>query len=147
MPRRPYILHPTDFSPASRGAFRQAVELARSLAGELLILHVLPAIVIAETYVTPEIYSDLDRVARITAQKHLDRLVARARQAGVRASSRLADGPPVHERIAQIARATRATVIVVGTHGRSGIPRLVLGSVAARVLMTAPCPVLTVRAR
>jgi nucleotide-binding universal stress UspA family protein len=53
----------------------------------------------------------------------------------------------VHERIAQIARATRATVIVIGTHGRSGITRLVLGSVAARVLMTAPCPVLTVRAR
>jgi nucleotide-binding universal stress UspA family protein len=123
------------------------VELARSLAGELLILHVLPPIVIAETYVTPEIYTDLDRAARITAQKHLDRLVARARQAGVRASSRLADGPPVHERIAQIARATRATVIVMGTHGRSGITRLVLGSVAARVLMTAPCPVLTVRPR
>jgi nucleotide-binding universal stress UspA family protein len=94
MPRRPCILHPTDFSPASRGAFRQAVGLTRSRAGELLILHVLPPIVIAETYVTPEIYSDLDRAARITAQKHLDRLVARARRAGVRASSRLADGPP-----------------------------------------------------
>jgi universal stress protein A len=52
-----------------------------------------------------------------------------------------------HEQIARIARARRCDLIVMGTHGRTGVARFFLGSVAARVAATAPCPVLTVRGR
>jgi nucleotide-binding universal stress UspA family protein len=70
--------------------------------------------------------------------------VARARTDGVRAESLLLQGLPA-EQIVRAARSKRADLVVLGTHGRSGLPRLVLGSVAERVIGLARCPVLTVR--
>jgi nucleotide-binding universal stress UspA family protein len=145
------ILHPTDYSPAARPAFRKAVELARALRAQLVVVHVLSPVVVpvlsGELYIPPDTYDDLQRTARAVALRHLDRLVARAKQAGVRASRRLVEGAPVAERIVRTARALRADVIVMGTHGRTGVTRVVLGSVASRVVATAACPVLTVRVR
>ena len=80
------------------------------------------------------------------AQRRLGRLVAQARKNGVRAKGLLLAGIP-HDRIVRAARSTRADLIVLGTHGRTGLGRLFLGSVAARVVTLAPCPVLTVRAK
>ena len=80
------------------------------------------------------------------AKKQLGTLVARARRAGVRAASLVVVGSP-YEVIARAARSKRADVLVLGTHGRAGLARFFLGSVAARVLATAPSPVLTVRGR
>lgn len=99
----------------------------------------------AETCITPAVYDDLQRAARAVAQRHLNRLVAQAKHAEVRASSRLVEGSPVHDRIVRTAKAIRADVIVMGTHGRTGVTRGVPGSVASRVIATAACPVLTVR--
>jgi nucleotide-binding universal stress UspA family protein len=145
------IVHPTDYSPASRPAFRKAVELAKAMRRELVLVHVLSPVVVpiisGEMYIPPEIYDDLQRTARTVARRHLDRLVTRARRAGARATSRLVEGAPVAERIIRLARALRADLIVMGTHGRSGVTRLVLGSVASRVVASATCPVLTVRGR
>ena len=64
----------------------------------------------------------------------------------VRAKGLLMAGRP-HERIAQAARRKRADLVVIGTHGRTGLARFVLGSVASRVLAIAPCPLLTVRGK
>lgn len=151
MTRRPRIVHPTDFSPASRPAFRKAVELAKTLRGELVLVHALSPVIFpamgGEVYVAPAIYDDLARSAREVAQRHLDRLVDQAKRAGARATGRLIEGLPIHDRIARTAKAARASMIVMGTHGRTGVSRVVLGSVAARLIATAPCPVLTVRAR
>lgn len=143
------ILHPTDYSPAARPAFRQAVELAKVLRGQLVLVHVLSPVVIPvmEMPVPPAIYDDLQRTARAVALRHLDRLAGRAKKAGVRVSRRLIEGAPVAERIVRTARALRADLIVMGTHGRTGVTRVVLGSVASRVVATASCPVLTVRGR
>ena len=58
----------------------------------------------------------------------------------------LVEGVP-HEQIVRLARSKRADVVVMGTHGRSGLAKLFLGSVAGRVVAAAPCPVLTVRGR
>ena len=80
------------------------------------------------------------------AQRRLGRLVTQARKNGVRAKGLLLAGIP-HDRIVRAARSTRADLIVLGTHGRTGLGRLFLGSVAARVVTLAPCPVLTVRAK
>jgi universal stress protein A len=140
------ILHPTDFSPASRPAFNKALELARERDAELIIAHVLGSVapVIGEGYVSPQTYEQIQTSVRASGQKQLDALVGRAAKAKVRARGMLLDGVP-YSQIVRAAKSQRADVIVMGTHGRSGIARLFLGSVAERVVATAPCPVLTVR--
>jgi nucleotide-binding universal stress UspA family protein len=142
------VLHPTDFSPASSAAFKRAVDVAKVNRAELLLVHVLPSVVpvMTDGYVSPKVYEDLEAATRADGQKHLDTLVRRARQAGARAKSLLLEGVP-HERIAQAARGKKADMVVMGTHGRTGFAKLVLGSVASRVLAISPCPVLTVRGR
>jgi len=142
------ILHPSDFSRASRAAFARAVELARANRAELLIGHVLAPVVpiSSEGYVPPRVYAEIEASTRAYGQKNLDALVARARKAGVRAAALLLEGVP-HERIARAAKARRADLIVMGTHGRTGLARFFVGSVAERVVATAPCPVMTVRGK
>jgi nucleotide-binding universal stress UspA family protein len=142
------VLHPTDFSSASGTAFRRAVAEARARKAPLLILHVLAPVVpiVGEGYISPAAYEQMSTAARAWAQKRLDRAVAKAKTARVRARGMLRDGV-AHEQIARVAKAQHAKLIVMGTHGRTGVARFFLGSVAARVAATAPCPVLTVRGR
>lgn len=141
------IVHPSDFSPASRPAFRKAIELAKIHRAQLLVVHVLSMLpVIPDGYVAPTVWDDLEQGQRATAQRQLRALVTKAKAAGARASGALMDLGVTHEQIVRFARAKRADLIVMGTHGRSGLTRALLGSVASRVLSTARCPVLTVRA-
>ena len=145
--KRP-ILHPTDFSPASRPAFAQALALARKEGTELLLVHVLSTVMpmAGEGYVSPKVYDDLQRSMRAHAQKQLDGLLAKAKAARVRARGVLYEGVAA-DAITRAARAKHAKQIVMGTHGRTGLTRLFMGSVAERVVGTAPCPVLTVRGK
>ena len=140
------VLHATDFSAASWRAFKRAVDIAKVSGAELLLVHVLPSVfpVVADGYVSPKVYEDLEAATRADGQKRLDRLARRARASGARVKNLLLEGVP-HERIAQAARARKADMVVIGTHGRTGFAKLVLGSVASRVLAISPCPVLTVR--
>ena len=142
------ILHPTDFSRASRAAFAKAVDLAKMNKAELLVVHVLAPTVpmVGDGYVSPQVYEDLALSARNYGKKNLDALVAKAKKAGVRAKSVLLEGVP-HEQIARMARRQRADLVVMGTHGRTGLAKLFLGSVAGRVIAIAPCPVMTVRGK
>lgn len=142
------ILHATDFSRASRRAFEEAVAMARRGHGQLLLVHVLmpPSPFVAEDVIAHPTYEDLQRRARAAATRRLHALLERARGAGVRAEAILLDGLPF-EQITRFARRRRADMIVIGTHGRTGVGRFVMGSVAARVLRVAPCPVLTARGR
>jgi nucleotide-binding universal stress UspA family protein len=142
------ILHPTDFSGASAPALKLALDLARADRAELLIAHVINPIVpvAGEGYLSPRMYEDLARSQRAHAARQLDRLVARARKARARARPLLLEGSP-HERITRAAKARRADLIVMGTHGRGAVARLFLGSVAERVVGSAPCPVLTIKGR
>lgn len=140
------LMHPTDFSPASAAAFRQALAMARANRAELLLVHALAPIapIVAEGYISPKTWDTLERSARAAAQHHLARLLGRAKRAGVRARGLVLDGEAARE-IVRAARAKRTDVIVMGTHGRTGLAKLFLGSVAERVVGTAPCPVMTVR--
>jgi len=142
------VLHPTDFSTASSAALRKAIEMTKADRGTLLLLHVLSPIVpvAGEGYIPPKVYEELVASGRAWAQKQLNRRVAQARAAGVRATGFLLEGV-VDDRIVKFARSKRADLLVMGTHGRSGIKRLLLGSVAGRVVAAATCPVLTVRGR
>ena len=142
------ILHPTDFSAPSNAAFKKAIEMAKASRTELLIVHVINPIVpvAGEGYVSPRMYEDLAASTRAWARKQLDTLLARARKSGVRGKGVLVEGA-AHEQIVRIAKARRADLVVMGTHGRSGFAKLFLGSVAGRVVAAAPCPVLTVKGR
>jgi len=144
------ILLATDFSSASRPALARAIALARQNRAALRVVHALPPLALAVgadfAFVPTGTYEAIDRRARQHAQKQLKALVGRARKAGVRATTLLLDGAP-HEQVARAARRTRADLLVIGTHGRTGVSKILLGSVAERLVRLAPCPVLTVRGR
>jgi nucleotide-binding universal stress UspA family protein len=140
------ILHPSDFSRASSAAFAKAVEMAAANRAELLVVHVLRLVMpmAGEGYVSPAMYQQIETTARTQAQKQLDALVAKAAKARVRARSLLVKGL-ADVQITRLARSRHADLVVIGTHGRTGLAKFFLGSVASRVVSTAHCPVLTVR--
>jgi nucleotide-binding universal stress UspA family protein len=142
-----HILHASDFSPASRRAFDTALRLAKVDGATLILVHVLePAVPWVEVdYASPRAYK-LIASARNAAAKRLDALVRKAKAAGVRSVGRLVDGNP-RDVILSAAKRLHADLVVVGTHGRTGLDKLLVGSVAERVVAMAPCPVLTVRRR
>ena len=142
------ILHPSDFSTASNAALKKAIDLAKASRGQLLIVHVVSPIVpmAGEGYISPKVYDEIAASNRTWAQKQLAKLLAQAKKAGARASGALLEGI-AHEQIIRFARSKRVDVVVMGTHGRSGLAKLFLGSVAGRVVSGATSPVLTVRGR
>jgi nucleotide-binding universal stress UspA family protein len=134
------VLHPTDFSERSHFAFWVACTVARDHGAKLVVLHVVePAVAMAgEALLLPP-----DEPALEPFRAELEQY--RPRHAKVAVEHRLVQGQPVDE-ILRAAEESRCEVIVMGTHGRTGLARFVLGSVAERVLREAPCPVLTVKA-
>jgi nucleotide-binding universal stress UspA family protein len=97
-------------------------------------------------YVSPQVYAEIEASSNAYARKELDALAAKAKKIGVRTSVLVSEGAPA-ERIAHLARSKRADLVVLGTHGRTGLARMFLGSVASRVISIATCPVLTVRGK
>jgi nucleotide-binding universal stress UspA family protein len=144
------VIHPTDFSNASRAAFARSLAEARENGSQLVLVHVLspvtPMAATGEGYWGPSVYEQISKSARAWAQKQMDRLLAKAKAARVRARGLLLEGV-AHEQIVRTAKRQQAGMIIMGTHGRTGVARFFLGSVAARVTAMAPCPVLTVRGR
>jgi nucleotide-binding universal stress UspA family protein len=142
------ITYASDFSPASLAAFPQALRLAKATGGDLTILHVLPspaAMFVAGGYVTQETWDLIEGDLRARASEEMDRLVKRALEGGVRATPMFIDGGIAAEEIVRAAEQAKTDILVLGTHGRTGVMKMLLGSVAARVVATATCPVLTVR--
>jgi nucleotide-binding universal stress UspA family protein len=136
----------TDLSPASQPAFRAAVAWTQRLHGALDVIHVF---VPPSPFGVPggagmPTWEQLETRARSSARKRLAALVAAAARAGVRVRAHLADGAPERE-VARLARRRHADLVVIGTHGRTGVSRAFMGSVAERILRSAACPVLTVR--
>jgi nucleotide-binding universal stress UspA family protein len=101
---------------------------------------------VASTGPRPASYLELLAMARREAQRRLAATLARARAAGARARAKLVEGGAA-ERILSVGRRWRPDVIVIGTHGRSGVRHWLMGSVAERVVRRASRPVLTVRGR
>ena len=141
------VLYATDFSKASRPAFTTALGLAKGNHASLLVVHALTFVPpsLGSEYLPPRVIDQLEASAWAGARVELKKLVGFARRAGVRSSGVIVMGSP-YEQITRAARSRRADVIVIGTHGRTGLTKALLGSVAMRVLATARCPVLTVRA-
>jgi nucleotide-binding universal stress UspA family protein len=141
-------VHATDFSPSSRRAGELARELAGALKAELVLCHVYGSVVpvVAGSPgagVPPELIQELWKTEHATADRRLTALARSIRRGGVRVSTRLVSGSPA-QAVVDLARRTRADLLVLGTHGRTGVTRFLLGSVAERVVRTVRCPVLTV---
>ena len=135
------ILHPTDFSQNAANAFQFACMLARDYAARLLILHVAqqPIDVLGETQGLPPFPEEYGHAE---LEERLRRL--ESPYAWVRIERRLLQGDPARE-ILHIAQDLPCDLIVMGTHGRTGLSRLLMGSVAEQVLRRARCPVITVK--
>jgi len=133
------ILHPTDFSPRSEAAFQLACSLARANGARLLVLHVKPTeVAYGEGYALPPEPVE----TRTVLLGQLCRL--RSPDPSIPVEHRLVDGDPVTE-ILRTAKENKCDLIVMGTHGRTGVSRLLMGSVAEQIVRKAPCPVLTVK--
>jgi len=142
------ILFASDFSKASTKAFATAIALAKATHADMTILHVLVPFtpLVPEQYIGGTTLDQLNADARRWAQEQVAKLTARAKKGGVRASGLATTGDPA-EQIVRTARTKRAELIVLGTHGRTGLNRFFVGSVAQRVIASAQCPVVTVRGR
>ena len=140
------IIVATDLSPASEPALKEAIGLANENGAELLIAHAYqpPSVVEAQS-ISAGVYEEWDQSIRAGVKVRLQELVESAAKEGVQAKSLILTGAP-YEAIAEAAKVNDADLLVLGTHGRKGVSRSFLGSVAARVISTAPCPVMTVRA-
>jgi len=140
------VLHPSDFTSFSRAALRKAIEMAKANRAELLLVHVVSPVVPVpgDAYISPKMYDDLAVSARASAQKQLDKLSAQVKKARVKSRAFVLEGAPADE-IVRFVRGRRVDLIVMGTHGRAGLAKLFVGSVADRVVAAASCPVLTVR--
>lgn len=135
------ILHPTDFSERANYAYKLACSLARDHGARVVVLHVAtPPPVVAYGEMVTEMHPD-DYSERL--REEVDKYVKNSKDLQVEV--RLAEGDPARETV-RAAKEVGCDVIVMGSQGRSGLERFLLGSVAEQVMRKAPCPVLTVKA-
>jgi len=142
-PTTKQILVPIDFSDGSSRAVTQAVELASALGASIELFHSyqLPVFALPDSSValSPTYVADLTDRAQKELNRHRDKLVSE----GLSVTTKLLEGNPA-DAIVERANSINALMIVIGTHGRSGFRRFLLGSVTERVVRTATVPVLTV---
>jgi nucleotide-binding universal stress UspA family protein len=140
------ILHPTDFSEPSRYALELACSLARDQAARVILLHVLPlpaSVTGRDAPAVKELHTQEDLKAY---REEMAGLLAKAREKApcAQVETLLKEGP-VAEVITRTAAEGPCDLIVMGTHGRSRMHEVLMGSVAAAVTRNAPCPVVTVK--
>lgn len=140
------ILCPVDFSESSMHALDYAAAFARAHNAELLLLHVTQPLVygIVEDPGGLNLYQGLEESMQQAAQSKLEEVEKNSREAGLEVKTMLILGTPFLE-IIGVAKEKTVDLIVLGTHGRSGLSHVLMGSVAERVVRKAPCPVLTVK--
>ncbi len=146
-----HILVPVDGSEPSQLALAEAIKLAKSSGATLNLMHVVDEFVIGPatdaSYMSTAYYADVIAALRESGRQILDRAEAAVKQAGVELKSTFVEtfGRRVAELVVERATQWPADLIVMGTHGRRGIRRLVMGSDAEWVLRSTPVPVLMVR--
>ncbi len=141
------VLVATDFSEPSDVALAYGRELARSFGAKLVVLHIVENIMTRAF--GPDGYAitnpDLQRDLEASADKQVNALLSEEDRQAIRADAVIISSNTPAFAIADYAGTTGIDLIVIGTHGRGAVAHLLMGSVAERVVRTAPCPVLTVR--
>lgn len=140
------IVAAVDFSELSDRALDAAIELARRFSAELHLVHAFDVRVPLVTPYEVAIPTTFIEEARRAAERKLEAQAKRAQEAGVRAQSHLTEVPAASS-IRDVAEELGADLVVMGTHGHTGLKHVLLGSVAERTLRHAPCSVLTVKQR
>ncbi len=140
------ILVPVDGSETSYAAVAQAAELAKAFGGKITVVQVLALDpYIAAEYISATQTNDLIERARTSVLKTLEEAAAKFSDLGIPVEAKLLEGQVVHREIIREAETSKADLIVIGSHGRTGLKRLFIGSVAQSVLGEAHIPVLVVR--
>jgi nucleotide-binding universal stress UspA family protein len=143
------FLVPYDFSAHSHAALAAALELAKRLDAEVHVLHVVLTPSYPYAYgVHPAAAAHLpiDTVElREAALRSLDQMIAKLGPSSPQPKPRVVEGTAIADTIQAVAEQLGADLIVMGTHGRTGLAHVFLGSVAERTLRKAPCPVMTVQ--
>jgi nucleotide-binding universal stress UspA family protein len=141
-----HILVPTDFSEYADYALDYAIELAKKLQAHLTFLHVI--------HLTPLVMGDIGISGLVPyleeietdAQQRMQTLLNRVHQEGLQGETAIVQGVPF-QAIVDTAENQNIDLIVMGTHGRTGLTHVLMGSVAERVVRMAPCPVLVTRGK
>jgi nucleotide-binding universal stress UspA family protein len=139
-----HILVPTDFSEDADYALDYAIELAKVLQAHLTVLHVFHLSPLALGEAPPAVLADTLAAMEANAQHQTQMALARVQEAGLQGDSAIVEGIPFQV-IINTAESMDVDLIVMGTHGRTGLTHALMGSVAEKVVRLAPCPVLVTR--
>jgi nucleotide-binding universal stress UspA family protein len=146
MSRFARILCPIDFSKPSEVALQHAEEIARTFGSELVVAHVVEPMIYPVAYGMPPVAPiDYEDAAKSSANTALAPIVARLSKAGLKASA-LVDSGAASMRICELVKDKHFDLVVLATHGYTGLKHVLLGSTAERVVRHCSCPVLTVKA-
>lgn len=138
------ILCPVDFSDASPSIAKTALEFARKFDAEVLVVYVAPSMIQYEIFdlpaaSLPQLVGDIVSGAEKTMAEFIS-----THFSGIHASGKVVSGDAA-ESIVNLAQSEKADIIIMATHGRQGLNRLLFGSVAEKVVKTSPIPVMTIR--
>lgn len=140
------IMVSVDGSDTSNRGLQEAINLAKDQQATLAIAHVIDIVVSFGTGQCPQTYVEATReLARRTIDGARETAHAAGIEAEIQSIAILTSGYHVGDTVAQLARDWKADLLVVGTHGRRGVSRLLIGSVAERIVRVSPCPLLLVR--
>lgn len=139
------ILFPTDFSTGSEHAFAYAADMARKYGARLFVVHVFYDIIRTTEWYVPDLpLENLDKDMAESAERQLNAFCDKLDCGGAEVERKVLRGTPFRE-IVRYAEENAVDLIVIGTHGRTGIDRVLFGSTAEQVVRRAGCPVLSVR--
>jgi nucleotide-binding universal stress UspA family protein len=139
-----HILVPTDFSAYADQALNYAIALAQALQARLTLLHVFHLSPLSVGDMLPAVLAATLQEMETKAQQRMQATLARIHHAGLQVDSAIIEGMPL-QTILDTAQAREVDLIVMGTHGRTGLTHVLMGSVAEKVVRLAPCPVLVTR--
>jgi nucleotide-binding universal stress UspA family protein len=137
------ILIPTDGSDYSMRAAEYGISIAKMLDAQIMVVYVIDDVVLDQISKVTE-HEDVERELKQDGQRHINYVLGLAEKESVKATSLLAKGRPF-DQIVHLAKEQNMDLIVMGTYGLRGAERILIGSVAERVIEYSPCPVLVVK--
>ena len=141
-----HILVPTDFSEYADYALDYAIELAKTFQARLTLLHVLYLSPLTVGEVPPSVFNQTLHDMGTWARQQMQTTLERVKQTGIQSESVIVEGTPF-QAIIETAESRDVDLIVMGTHGRTGLTHVLIGSVAEKVVRLAPCAVLVTRGK
>jgi nucleotide-binding universal stress UspA family protein len=141
------IMSPIDFSHPSADAVEEATDLAAHFKAEMLLVYVVPAIPKLPSTVSMFKEGEYEQALHRDAQQHLDEMAKKISQKGIKVRTLVGTANDVGMELVRLAEHENVDLIVIATHGMTGWRRLAFGSVTEKVVRTAECPVLVMRAK